>query len=424
MKKYAILSLALLILIPLFMAHANIAEDVSGRILLQVEQHGEAWYVYPNTLERYYLGRAEDAFAIMSNLGLGIKHEELISYLSKGFPSRLSGIIMLDVEVDGDAYYVDPIDLKGYFMGVPADAYELMRQKGLGITDKDLASITISQQSLTVPGTDIVSTSPENTDENTSTNFDVASSFLSNVSTRVNNGSITVMSNGLPNHETGTFPNQGNPNTISEQDIEKTFTLSPQKNNSTTDSGGIEFGIALNGILFEPLTAEYWNNDRTSGWNLEWSTNNLGFDFNNAHVQPDGTYHYHGSPTGLLSLVNGKAQTLIGFAADGFPIYVENLKSSWRLKAGTRPTGPGGTYDGTYVQDYEYVEGLGDLDECNGIYGTTPEYPDGTYYYVISDTFPVVARCFSGSPDASFRKGGGDGPGNGGPPGGGFPPFF
>lgn len=50
---------------------------LSGRILLQVESHGEAWYVYPKTLERTYLGRPADALAAMSSLGLGITDANL-----------------------------------------------------------------------------------------------------------------------------------------------------------------------------------------------------------------------------------------------------------------------------------------------------------------------------------------------------------
>ena len=51
---------------------------------------------------------------------------------------------------------------------------------------------------------------------------------------------------------------------------------------------------------------------------------------------------------------------------------------------------------GAFTQDYEYVEGLGDLDECNGRFGTTPEFPNGIYYYVVSDDFPFFTRCLKG----------------------------
>jgi len=401
------------------------AQALSGKIYLQVEENGEAWYIYPENVKRYYLGRPNDAFEVMREQGLGITTFDLEQIPEPSFSFsgqfnqelalRLSGMILLQVEDNGEAWYVNPDDLKRYFLGRPADAFELMRTLGVGISNDDLRKVALGQSGSVL------------SEQGEVTGFSVQDAFISDVSTSVSSGEITIRSNGLPDHDTGDFPNSGNPNSISEQDIIKTFTLTPTLAPSITPSAGIEFGIALNGILFEPLTAEYWNNDPSSGWNLEWSTNPLGFDFNNAHVQPDGTYHYHGSPTSLLSMVNGKAQTLIGFAADGFPIYIENLKSSYRIKSGIRPDGPGGTYDGTYVQDYEYIDGLGDLDECNGISGTTPEYPNGIYYYVVTEEFPSIGRCHSGIPNDSFRKGPGigQGPGSGGPPGGqgpGLPP--
>ncbi len=119
---------------------------------------------------------------------------------------------------------------------------------------------------------------------------------------------------------------------------------------------------------------------------------------------------------------------LMGWAADGFPIYgpwipreagnapspLVRAKSSYRLKAAERPGGPGGKPDGRFVEDWEYVPGAGDLDECNGRTGPTPEYPDGTYHYVLTDEFPFVPRQWRGTPDASFLRRPGAGPGPGG----------
>lgn len=48
-----------------------------GHIYIQVETNGEAWYVEPKSQRRYYLGRPEEAFAIMRNFGLGISNEDL-----------------------------------------------------------------------------------------------------------------------------------------------------------------------------------------------------------------------------------------------------------------------------------------------------------------------------------------------------------
>ena len=75
------------------------------------------------------------------------------------------------------------------------------------------------------------------------------------------------------------------------------------------------------------------------------------------------------------------------------------------MKKGHRESGddmPGGVYDGRFTSDYEYVAGSGDLDECNGRMGVTPDYPQGTYYYVITEGYPWVGRCFHAKPDSSF----------------------
>ena len=115
--------------------------------------------------------------------------------------------------------------------------------------------------------------------------------------------------------------------------------------------------------------------------------------------------------------------TLIGYAADGFPIYykyayseatnsnsaIEEMVSSYQLKSGERPgdgiTAPCDEYNGVYSNDYEYIDGLGRLDEANGRTGVTPEYPNGTYYYMITDQFPLIPRYFRGTPSADFRIG-------------------
>ena len=56
----------------------NFAKKLSGKILLQTESKGEAWYVYPGDNKRYYLGRPTDAFKLMRELGLGISNVEII----------------------------------------------------------------------------------------------------------------------------------------------------------------------------------------------------------------------------------------------------------------------------------------------------------------------------------------------------------
>lgn len=122
-----------------------LSKRLKGTILLQVEKNGEGWYVYPDNEKKYYLGRPADAFSIMRNLGLGIRHDELAGYLDSSFPSRLSGKILLDVEQNGEAYYINPKDLKGYFLNRPSDAFRVMRELGLGITNSDIRKIDVGE---------------------------------------------------------------------------------------------------------------------------------------------------------------------------------------------------------------------------------------------------------------------------------------
>jgi hypothetical protein len=234
----------------------------------------------------------------------------------------------------------------------------------------------------------------------------------------------------LPNHATGQFPNRGNPNRISAQSYFFRLPLKPAlTGRAFYYRPNHLFGVAVNGVVFDPNTAEFWNDDRRAGWMIEAlsGARSLGIDQSNAHVQPDGSYHYHGVPTGLVDSLGGRARPLlVGWAADGFAIYVDDrLQPSWRLKSARDPGGPGGRPDGTYSRDYEFVRGLGDLDECNGHGGATPEFPQGTYYYVATVKFPHLPRCFMGTADASFVKQGGPPPGGrppGGPRPGGPPP--
>lgn len=214
--------------------------------------------------------------------------------------------------------------------------------------------------------------------------------------------------NGIPSHSVGKFPNSGNPNRVSAQAYKFKIRLKPKFNqNITKPEMAMDFGVAINGVPFDPAAAEWYQGKRNSGWQYDALSGAvaLGVDANHAHVQPTGAYHYHGLPIGLLESLNvkpGKESPQIGWAADGFPIYAlygknaKELSSSYRLKKGNRDIG--GKYDGTFVADYEFIKGSGDLDECNGIKF------NGTYSYFLTHHFPVVPRCFHGTPDQSFKK--------------------
>jgi len=241
----------------------------------------------------------------------------------------------------------------------------------------------------------------------------------------------TMTSNGLPDHAPGTFPNPDCPNTISAQSVTQATTLTPVVD---VQSQVKEPGHLLNGVKLDPATAESYQNAGT--WRIEaiQAYRDLGLDDSNAHVQPSGAYHYHGMPEGFLAkLGKGEAMTFVGFAVDGFPLYaryghsdamdagsaVVTMTPSYRLKANADPGRPSATEVplGTFTQDWEYVAGLGHLDECNGRFGVTPEFPGGTYHYVITEAYPFIQRCVKGKVAAGTNTGGGTG-GTGGTGGG------
>ncbi len=120
------------------------AADVSGRILLQVEDKGQAWYVLPDSGERVFLGRPADAFRIMRDFGLGVSEKNFKSWQGI-FPDHLAGRIVLRVEAKGEAYYLDPMSTRLFYLGRPSDAFALMRKVGLGIKTEDLALIKIKK---------------------------------------------------------------------------------------------------------------------------------------------------------------------------------------------------------------------------------------------------------------------------------------
>ncbi|MCK5211544.1 DUF4352 domain-containing protein [Candidatus Parcubacteria bacterium] len=65
--------------------------------------------------------------------------------------SRMAGKILLQVEENGEAWYVNPVNQQKYFLGRPAEAFELMRKLGMGITNDNLNQIPTATDSATVP---------------------------------------------------------------------------------------------------------------------------------------------------------------------------------------------------------------------------------------------------------------------------------
>lgn len=73
-----------------------------------------------------------------------------------------------------------------------------------------------------------------------------------------------IRSNAIPDHETGSFPNRKNPNSIKAQSLEFRLPLNPTKGGRFSSIDHISFGVAVNGVPFDPFTAEFWQRDRQS----------------------------------------------------------------------------------------------------------------------------------------------------------------
>ncbi|MEM7218201.1 MAG: YHYH protein [Pseudomonadota bacterium] len=251
----------------------------------------------------------------------------------------------------------------------------------------------------------------------TDINNDVA--FVGDLVISVAGGKCLFTTNAIPNHDFN--DRDGFATDVSEQDDVYEVTTAPTMAAATTDlTLTYDDAIMLNGVKVDLLAAGCFGvgNGRTGcnnidqPWRYDPAFPSSGFriDSHNAHTQNDGTYHYHGRPNALFYPDTAIESPVVGFAADGFPIFgtyfddggtVRRATSSYQLRAGMRPTGaddPGGSYDGTFRDDYEYVAGSGDLDECNGM------TVDGVYGYYVTEGFPYILACFKGSPDLSFRK--------------------
>ncbi len=263
----------------------------------------------------------------------------------------------------------------------------------------------------------------------------------------INGESRHIYTNNFPNHPyCYNSPNQMPSQTYHDFGIDLNPMISNEITNVVHDNGrpARYFGIAKNGVLFAPApAAPFIFENQTSGeYNWDWvfePTNNqgqgqglVGLDCASAHTGDQG-YHYHGNMFSYVeNEISGVSTTTsiptepmhIGWAADGFPILyrfgpdeagvMTELRPSYQLKRGLR-TGDGiiepcGAYTGKYTRDYEYICGKGDLDECNGFYGTlslaTAEGDQAfDYYYVITSSFPQIPRCLMGFVSEDFDNG-------------------
>ncbi len=249
-----------------------------------------------------------------------------------------------------------------------------------------------------------------------------------------NSTDIYIRCEGLASYQMGEWSITNEPTA---QDYTYVIPRNPQEETgikaSVPEGGAIAF--AINGVpMYGYESAESWDGSGMSFtgdniWNADaWVNEGTTMDdTGGGHPTDMGSYHYHATPFALYSTVdNGTHSPIIGWAPDGYPIYgpfgytdpmnssssVVRMSSSYQTRSITQrhelPDGtmlsPGqygpdvdATYTlGYFVEDYEYVDASGDLDEYNGRTCVTPEYPGGTYaYFITTDgsgdpTFPYL----------------------------------
>lgn len=110
---------------------------VSGMILLDINSNGEAWYVNPDNKQKYYLGNPDQAYTVMKELSITINEDNLNKYLKKSFPIKYSGKFIQDNQQENKIYYINVDDKKGYPIQNPDEAFALIQKMALGVRNGD-----------------------------------------------------------------------------------------------------------------------------------------------------------------------------------------------------------------------------------------------------------------------------------------------
>ncbi len=248
-----------------------------------------------------------------------------------------------------------------------------------------------------------------------------------------NNNYVFLTANGIPSY----FPAYAGESVF--QPVNQSYTYRVKREpqletgtHETTLKGGM--GVAINGVPFyQNGDSKSWDVSSSSFlvsgadiWHsLAWEKEGLDMDGSYGHSTASGNYHHHVADIDLFdNSASSVHSPLIGFAFDGFPIYgpfgytdaldntsgISRMTSSWQERTefdisngamdGSRVVLPDGTVltnasdygptidasnpIGVCREDYEYIDGLGTLDEYNGRWCVTPEYPCGTYAYFVA----------------------------------------
>lgn len=304
-------------------------------------------------------------------------------------------------------------------------AYQALSAELQRITNNSLSMDKVSEDAVDLTGITLKSRAHEcayyvNQYTAKATDIHEELEYQGDLTISVKNNKCIFTTNAIPNHDFNdgrrAFPNQVQP-----QNDRFEVTTKPKFSGKNTPLSLLtDNAILLNGVKVDLVAAGCYGvrdgkigcHDMSTPWRYDpmYKKSSFVVDSHNAHAQRDGTYHYHGNPKALFD-VSGKTESpVIGFAADGFPIFgpfatingkVVEVQSSYQLKQGARPDGrdePGGEYDGMFRDDYQFIQGSGHLDECNGM------EKDGVYGYYLTSTYPHMLGCFKGTPDPSFNK--------------------
>lgn len=224
-------------------------------------------------------------------------------------------------------------------------------------------------------------------------------------------GNIYVHSRGLVNHPITIVTNAVGHNDLEIQDASWSIPRIDLNVVSAAPTTMPDFavGVAVNGLpLYNISTIESWNDEG------EWHYNKLKIESHSplgyGHVDANGLLHYYNAEPILLGLEEWDSTNhspIIGWAFDGLPIYgpygykqynnaglpvdandITNIKSPWKLRQGTRTSGPGGAYTGVFVEDYEIdaskIGQSGYTNQYNLRYGTTPDSPSTPIRFYVS----------------------------------------
>ena len=223
---------------------------------------------------------------------------------------------------------------------------------------------------------------------------------------------VYVSCSCIPGYDIG--PWAGNPNQAENQNFCYKITRKPQESANNQETGMGHIGVWSNGVsIFNAKDAFSYNNQGI--WNQDALVfEGSSFDECLGHPAPNGEYHNHINPTCLYDDLDDQIHSpLIGYAFDGFPIYgayafansngtgaIKRMETSYRLRVitqrhslsdgtnlGANQFGPNVSDEyplGSYLEDYEFVDGFGDLNEFNGRFCITPEYPEGIFAYFVT----------------------------------------